>query len=182
MGAPPAPPPCSWKSFLVVGVLFPLHIVAGVLTWPVLLILLVRGSTTALVLLLLYTPLFLFPAQRRMPGWKGAQALWRWFDYERTCPSYFGTFGLYGAKQHIDPHQQYVVASHPHGTVIFQRTYWQTELLGRFFERRGWRMIGASVIFRIPIVRELSLLFGAIDAGSAQCARHEAAAESAPAH
>eukprot|EP00962_Isochrysis_galbana_P060417 scaffold34860_cov96-Isochrysis_galbana.AAC.1 len=158
-----APAP-SWKSFFVVGIIFPLHIVAGLLAWPLLLVAAARGSTVALLAVLLYMPLFLYPAQRRHPGWKGFERMWAWFDYDATCASYFGAFGLDGTEN-IDVNQQYFVASHPHGTVIFQRMYWRTARLGRFFDQRGWRMLGASILFRIPIVREMSLLFGAVDAG-----------------
>jgi hypothetical protein len=265
-----APAP-TWHAFFVVGVIFPLHIIAGLLAWPLLLAAAAAGSTAALLAVLLYMPLFLYPAQRRHPGWKGFDRLWSsWFDYDSTCacaepqpatqphgwnwskgslsqveehwppssdvyshctlhrcrhwlpflptlpsgdhaspqsketgtrpdghprpknktsrgvctrqlpiplprlpgigglhseltplgvnsisrgrcakfrhppspphparrcPSYFGAFGLEGTE-HIDPAQQYFVASHPHGTVIFQRMYWRTAMLGRYFKAR----------------------------------------------
>ena len=41
---------------------------------------------------------------------------------------------MHGAKEHVDPDAQYFVACHPHGTVIFQRTFWRSSQLLRFFK------------------------------------------------
>lgn len=116
-----------------------------------------------------YLPFFLYPAESRVPGWKGAEIIWRWMDYGETCPSYFGEFEVHGTS-HVDPDAQYVVASHPHGTVIFQRTYWRTPRFEALF-RRDWRFLAASVLFKIPVVRELSLFFGALAADKATAER-----------
>ena len=80
----------SWRALACVGVLFPLHIVLGVLSIPFLLYQVASGSRTALAFLVLYLPCFLYPAQRRFPGWKGFESFWRLMDYTRSCPSYFG--------------------------------------------------------------------------------------------
>ena len=163
-------PPETLKAFLVVGLLFPLHVIFGVLSVPVLLYqLFVAQSVFAWLFLLCYLPFYLYPAQSRFPGWRGFDAMWRAFDYETTCANYFGKFEVRTAAP-LDPAAQYFVASHPHGTLIFQRTFWRSALTEGLFHR-PFRMLGASVLFSIPIVREMSLLFGAVDAGKANCER-----------
>jgi len=162
-------PPESWKALLVVGIVFPLHIILGLLAWPALALSIYSGSFGAIVFVLCYLPFYLYPAQSRFPGWKGFDALWRWMDYTTTCPSYFGDFEVYNPHE-VDADAQYFAACHPHGTVIFQRTFWRSEQLRKHL-RRDWRMLGASILFRIPIVRELTLWFGAVDAGRSNCER-----------
>jgi len=163
-------PPETLKAFLVVGLLFPLHVIFGVLSVPVLLYqLFVAQSVFAWLFLLCYLPFYLYPAQSRFPGWRGFDAMWHAFDYETTCANYFGKFEVRTAAP-LDPAAQYFVASHPHGTLIFQRTFWRSALTEGLFHR-PFRMLGASVLFSIPIVREMSLLFGAVDAGKANCER-----------
>lgn len=120
-------------------------------------------------LVLLYAPFYLWPAQSRFPGWKGFEAIWRLMDYENTCASYFGQWAVHGTEN-IQASTQYFVACHPHGTLIFQRMFWRSPMLERCFSR-PWRMLGASVVFRIPFMRELSLWFGAVDASRSNCER-----------
>ena len=96
--------------------------------------------------------------------------MWRFFDYETTCASYFGEFEVHQGGGALDPDAQYFMAAHPHGTVIFQRTFWRAACLERLFNR-PWRMLGASVLFRIPIVREMTLWFGAVDASRSNVER-----------
>ena len=158
------------KPFFVVGLLFPLHIILGVACVPALLYYLWCGSAVTKILLLCYLPLFLWPASTAYPGWKGFEAMWKWFDYTATCTKYFGTFSCQ-FKTKIDPNAQYFVGSHPHGTLIFQRMFWRSSLLDPHFPSPRIRMLGASVLFRIPIVREMTLFFGAVDASRSNCER-----------
>lgn len=159
--------PESWKAFFVVGLIFPLHVILGVLSIPLLFYYLLMRSPTAWILALIYLPFWLYPAELRYPGWKGADWMWRFFDYTATCSSYFGEFAVHGSNN-VDPSVQYFFACHPHGTVTFQRTFWRSSMLEELF-LRPYRMLAASVIFKIPIMREISLLFGAIDASKANC-------------
>ena len=163
------PSPESWRALFVVGILFPLHIIVGLLTIPLICFKLYSGSVPTLCFCCVYLPFYLYPAEHRHPGWKGFEALWRFMDYSTTCASYFGKFEVHSSHK-IDGDAQYFVAAHPHGTVIFQRTFWRSSQLSAFL-KRDWRMLGASVLFRIPIVREMTLWFGAVDAGRAQCER-----------
>lgn len=161
--------PETWHAWWAVGVLFPAHVLLGVMSVPFLLYSLLRLSPWAWAFAIIYAPFYLYPAQLRYPGWKGAEWIWRLLDYKTTCPSYFGEFGVHGGAN-VDRKQQYFVACHPHGCVIFQRTFWRTPSLEDLFDR-PWRMIGASALFRIPLVRELTLFFGAVDASRSNCER-----------
>ncbi|CAE8596908.1 unnamed protein product [Polarella glacialis] len=161
--------PETWKAFFVVGVLS-LHIILGLLSIPVAAYYLAIGSSKAWVLALLYFPFYLWPAQSQYPGWEiFGKSLWRLMDYETSCASYFGQWAVHGTER-IDAGTQYFVACHPHGTLIFQRMFWHSPKLEKCFTR-PWRMLAASVVFRIPLMRELSLLFGAVDASRATCER-----------
>ncbi|KAJ1452744.1 diacylglycerol acyltransferase, partial [Pelagophyceae sp. CCMP2097] len=61
--------------------------------------------------------------------------------------------------------KQYIVAVHPHGLAIFSRLFWQTDRCA--FLTRKWRIIAANALFYVPVVRELTLLFGAVGASRA---------------
>mmetsp|Transcript_29629 Transcript_29629/g.80067 ORF Transcript_29629/g.80067 Transcript_29629/m.80067 type:complete len:332 (-) Transcript_29629:109-1104(-) len=151
----------SWKSFFMVQ-LFPAHLLLGLAAVPTLLYYLLQGSWTAWALLVAYLPFYLQPAHRRLPGWKSAR-LFRLFGCKRSFTEYSGQFGVH-VSERIDPGQQYFVAVHPHGPLCFGRMFWHSEDLLALFGR-DWRMLAASVLFSIPIIRDMSLLFGAVDAG-----------------
>ncbi len=154
------------KAFLVVGVTFSAHIIAGLLSIPIWIYLLCNLNRAAVALALLYLPFYLAPAHHWYPGWKGFDAFWRLADYTRTAPTYFRQFAVHGTV--ADAERQLVVGIHPHGALVFQRMFWRSELIPL---KRPWRMIGASVLFRIPIIREMSLWFGAVDASKPMCRR-----------
>jgi 1-acyl-sn-glycerol-3-phosphate acyltransferase len=88
-------------------------------------------------------------------------------EYAVSGKSYFGEFEVHG-KENVDGDTQYSIACHPHGTVIFQRTFWRSTIMDALF-KKPWRMIGASALFYIPIVREMTLWFGAMDASKKNC-------------
>jgi len=80
----------------------------------------------------------------------------------RGCADYFGAFEIRGAENIKHPERQHFVALHPHGPTAFSRIHF---LCGfRDLLRRPSRMIGANVLFYLPIVREITLWFGALDA------------------
>src|SRR3989338_7507932 len=99
----------SWKALLVVGLLFPLHLVLGLLVAPLVGWWLWSGSWVAALLVAAYLPLYLYPAQCHYPGWKGCDAMWDLLDYFTTCPSYFGQFQVHGGDG-IDSREQYLMA------------------------------------------------------------------------
>ena len=157
----------TWKAFFVMGLLFPLHLILGMVSLPVWMYYCAMGSRNAWLFTLFYLPFYLWPAQSQYPGWKGANGFWDWMQYAETGESYFGEFDVHGTEN-VDKDQQYCVACHPHGTVIFQRTFWRSKLLDEVF-KNPWRMIGASALYYIPIVRELTLWFGAVNATKETC-------------
>ena len=115
---------------------------------------------------LAYAPFYLYPAQRKYPGWKGFESLWRWFDYANTGPSYLGGFAVHNTEN-VDPKAQYFVAIHPHGTITLSRSFWRSALLEKLFP--NWRMLAASVLYAIPLIRECTNWFGAVDAARKNC-------------
>jgi len=164
-------PPETWKAFWCVGVLFPFHIILGVAMIPVTLYyLFIVQNRTYMLAVLLYAPFYLYPAHLKYPGWKGNEFLWTLMDYANTAKSYFGEFEVHGGHNIKNKQGQYCIACHPHGTVIFQRTFWRCDLINKIFQR-PWRMLAASVLFKIPVVREMTLWFGAVDASKSNCER-----------
>merc|ERR1712241_816137 len=80
----------------------------------------------------------------------------------RGCIDYFGTFEIRGAENIAHPERQHMVAIHPHGPTAFSRMHFYCGF--RDLLKRPSRMIGANVLFYLPIVREITLFFGALDA------------------
>ncbi len=168
LGISNEPEPESWKAFWCVGVLFPLHIVLGIALIPIIgYYLFIERSVNVLICCLIYSPFYFNNAHKQYPGWKGNEAMWSFMDYGNTARSYFNKFEVHG-KEKIKKDIQYCIACHPHGTVIFQRTFWRCEILNQIFTK-PWRMIAASALFWIPIVREMTLWFGAVDASKKTC-------------
>lgn len=81
----------------------------------------------------------------------------------RGCEDYFGAFEIRGSENIKNPDKQHIVAIHPHGPTAFSRTFFACGF--RDLLSRPSRMIGASVLFYLPVVREVTLWFGALDAG-----------------
>jgi len=160
--------PCTWFAFFTAGLLFPLHMILGFGILPTLVYFCFHGSYVATFALLTYLPVLFHPAQHRVPGWK-SDTFWKWFDVRNSAISYNGEFAVH-VTEAFDDQQQYVVGVHPHGTMIFQRLFWLIPDLRQLF-KRDYRMLCASVIFKVPVMRELALLFGGVDAGKAMAAR-----------
>ena len=165
MGKKPLPAE-SWHALGVCGLLFPLHIILGICSVPFWIYHLVQLSPTAWLLLVVYMPFYLYPFQSTFPAWAGSRVstlFWRHLAcLDTTGKSYFGAMEVHNAEV-INPKDQYFVAVHPHGTICINRIFWRSESLQRCFDR-PWRMVAASVLFRIPIIREMTLIFGATDA------------------
>lgn len=154
--------PYTWWALFTTGLLFPLHILLGLGSVPLLSVGLLRGNRLAWTVFVLYLPFYAWPAQFKVPGWKWDR-LWSWFRVRDSAISYNGEFAVHLSEE-FDEHDQYFVGVHPHGTLIFQRIFWLTSDLRQFFAR-DYRMLCASILFRVPLMRELTLFFGGVDAG-----------------
>ena len=157
------------KPFFVVGLLFPLHIILGVACVPALLYYLWCGSAVTKILLLCYLPLFLWPASTAYPGWKALRQCGNGLTTRQRARNTLARSRANSRRRSTRAH--HFVGSHPHGTLIFQRMFWRSSLLDPHFPSSRIRMLGASVLFRIPIVREMTLFFGAVDASRSNCER-----------
>jgi len=160
--------PCTWWAFFSAGLLFPLHIVVGLASVPAMMWRLARGDYVAWVLFLTYMPFYLYPAQWRIPGWK-LDRFWKIWDIKNSALSYNGEFAVHVTEK-FDPEQHYFVGCHPHGTMIFQRIFWLVPDLRNLFTR-DYRMLCASVLFRVPLMREMTLFFGGVDASKTMVER-----------
>lgn len=185
--------PESWHSLLSMGLVLPLHIVVGLLCLPTMVYYMIRipilfsfwmmnfefaepicanpSDQIALFVLATYLPFYFAKPQFRYEGWKGFDSFWRLVDYGKTGPDYcfkFGSHAVDGEK--IDKSTQYIIPIHPHGTVVTSRALWRSfdkesnPYLKYLDTNRDWRMLAASVLFKIPIMREITLWFGGIDA------------------
>jgi len=82
---------------------------------------------------------------------------------KKGCADYFGAFDVRGAENIKNPDGQYMIAIHPHGPTAFSRMHFVSGF--RDLLSRPSRMVAATVLFYLPIIREFSLWFGAMDAG-----------------
>lgn len=121
----------------------------------------------AVVLGVLYLPLYIDPVERDPSRSRGSKLilhspLWR------SCQAWLG---LTMRKDHpdaeFDPERRRIVALHPHGINTYQMGLFISELgnfSGIFPGLRYPRMVMASVLFKIPVLRDLLLSYGAVDA------------------
>ncbi|EKU21865.1 diacylglycerol acyltransferase 2 [Nannochloropsis gaditana CCMP526] len=69
----------------------------------------------------------------------------------------------------LDPHRQYIFAAHPHGIATWNHFLTMTDgcrFLSRIYPRPRLDL-GATVLFFIPLVKEVLLWVGCVDAGAA---------------
>lgn len=85
-------------------------------------------------------------------GW-----LWTWFFH-----SYFPSVRI-EYEVPLDQHEQCIVASHPHGVSSLHHIFYMTNALGfldSFTDNK--RHVGANILFKIPVLREISLWLGLV--------------------
>jgi len=67
----------------------------------------------------------------------------------------------------LDPEQLAIISGHPHGFVSYNHAAICTDTCGFYSDKiytKNRRDLGASVVFLLPIWREICLWFGCIDA------------------
>jgi hypothetical protein len=121
-----------------------------------------------------YLPFYLSPAHRRGRAYSRSTAMWRgWrFLWTRVLGMPLAEVRLHDPEALSDPTKQRIFGSHPHGVgslhhmgVIMCPATCED---GKSFESAsvgsGRRELAATIIFRIPLVRELALSLGCCDA------------------
>ncbi|DAZ93943.1 TPA: hypothetical protein N0F65_012889 [Lagenidium giganteum] len=114
-------------------------------------------------LVVLYMPSYWSGAHLTAQGrqWQWLRTLHLW----RLAGNYLGLRVI--RQQALDPTKQYIFGYHPHGIVILSRVATYGGLWEELFPGVSMRTLAASSLFYIPMARELSLWFGAVDAGRA---------------
>uniref|UniRef100_A0A0A9Y2P7 diacylglycerol O-acyltransferase n=1 Tax=Lygus hesperus TaxID=30085 RepID=A0A0A9Y2P7_LYGHE len=83
--------------------------------------------------------------------------LWRWFFSHFPCSVQF--------EVPLSHSRQYILSSHPHGVLSLHHAFYMTS---REFHAQlpgKWkRHVGATIVFKTPLYRELMLWCGVIDA------------------
>lgn len=145
--------------------------VFAALFWtPVLLLLAMyfAGFWWTAAVLALYAPLYLDPVQTN-PKRSRRTTLMIESPMWKSCIEWFRmTMKRSDAKAEFDPKRRRMWLAHPHGINTYQFAGLASELLdfkNVFPGLRYPRLAMASVMFRIPVLRDLFLSYGAIDAG-----------------
>ncbi|CAM9251088.1 unnamed protein product, partial [Choristocarpus tenellus] len=84
------------------------------------------------------------------------------------------------AQLHLDPalapenmsgEERFVFGLHPHGVMSEYRLLLDGVIRKSFPKLRSWRALAASILFKVPLLREISLWSHCIDAGRASAQR-----------
>lgn len=91
-------------------------------------------------------------------------------------PQKSGSMSEKAMEEHLDSEgaPAYVMGVHPHGVAADYRVLMEGMFYDAFpalAKRKGWRVLAANVLFQLPIVREISLWTGCVDAGRRTAAR-----------
>jgi len=123
-------------------------------------------TTIWVSLVLAYLPSYLDGSERRARGrpwvWFIHLGFWKWF-----LP---GNELIY--SEALDPKRLAIVCAFPHGILSYCHASLLTDGMGWFSKKvhdTDKRDIGASVVFKIPIMREISLWLALVDAGKRTC-------------
>lgn len=99
-------------------------------------------------------------------SWFQRLSVWRWLCGGDKGAAFQGSITM-SAGTELEPRRQYIFAAFPHGAMTVQHLLTMTDAQGMLSsvhlgERRD---LAASVLFLIPVVREILLLLGNVDAG-----------------
>ena len=147
----------AWGCFVSAYLLWPL--LAGGLVWFFWRVTLVKGGT--LLGVLLYLPSFFdgserrlgrpLPALRRSPAWRSS---WRYLKLRLVRETPLPAEGA-----------RYIFGFHPHGILLMSRVCGYGGAWEALFPGVECRVLAASPMFKVPLVRDICLALGAVDAG-----------------
>lgn len=120
------------------------------------------------VLLCAYLPSYLDGSEHtgeRYWDWFCKHPVWRWLMKGKCSIEY---------EERLDKAKQYMIGSHPHGVMSYHHMMYMCD--GAKFHEEGIpgsrrRDVGAPVIFKIPIYREMCLWLGAVSSQKQNCRR-----------
>lgn len=117
-------------------------------------------SSLCSTLVLLYLPSYLDGSEYTVEG-----RYWPWFARHplwKKLGAYFPA--KVECEVPLDPNGQYIFASHPHGVMSFHHLLYLSDAIGFHAISNGARRrgVGASVIFKIPIFRDILLWLGTV--------------------
>mmetsp|Transcript_5736 Transcript_5736/g.19231 ORF Transcript_5736/g.19231 Transcript_5736/m.19231 type:complete len:313 (-) Transcript_5736:362-1300(-) len=134
---------------------------------------LTASATTALWLLVAaYAPSYLDGAQLASSGrdryWPGIQHLGVWKRLAKLFPA------TVNVAEPLDSNKQYVFLQIPHGTISTAHLFTMTDGAGWYSKVHNGerRDLAAAALFAVPIIRELVLWFGCVDAGAPTARYH----------
>ena len=128
-------------------------------------------SMTALQTMLLAYGLTYLSSTFRKGGYRSSWfqrlSVWQWLSDGDKGVAFQGRITL-SAGIKLEPRRQYIFAAFPHGAMTVQHLLTMTDAQGMLstVHLGDRRDLAASVLFLIPVVREILLLLGNVDAGA----------------